>query len=165
MEVPAVGTVTVEYDEWSEKDNIVRPDKASYRKTSSRVGRDAERVNSGEPTMDFSNVESGEECSKEYGYEFLHTLSPDSTFHVQIFLFSAASERAIPIRCSGGPGGFVESDVVSPKQISARTLPPLFKRSTNYFFLLFQRNFSLCCIFHLIFLYRLSKPQLCFTLF
>ena len=56
--------------------------KHPYGKTWSRVGREAERVNSDEPTMNLSDIaghDSGEiiEGSKEYGdimHEFFHTL-------------------------------------------------------------------------------------------
>jgi len=55
--------------------------KHPYGKTWSRVGREAERVNSDEPTMNLSDVaghDSGhQEGSKEYGdimHEFFHTL-------------------------------------------------------------------------------------------
>ena len=68
-----------------------------YGKTWSRVGREAERVNSNEPTMNLSDItghESGgiQEGSKEYGcimHELLHTLGmhhehqhPDRPFDI-----------------------------------------------------------------------------------
>jgi len=69
-----------------------------YGKTWSRVGREAEKVNSDQPTMNLSDVrhESGEihEASKEYGdimHEFFHTLGmlhehqhPDREFDISV---------------------------------------------------------------------------------
>lgn len=79
-QVPGIKFVRVDRDSDAEI-RIAFDHEHPYGKTWSRVGREAEKINSDEPTMNLSDVrhESGEtrKGSKEYGdimHEFFHTL-------------------------------------------------------------------------------------------